>query len=213
MTVRPWFVALGFVIGLMQVPPLLAEEFVLTITDQHQQPLENVVVELAGDNRETAPNTTPAVVDQVNKQFLPGLRVIQVGQQVSFPNSDNIRHHVYSFSPAKPFELKLYAGKPKQPVLFDQPGVVVLGCNIHDSMVGYIYIARGQTAVSNAQGEARLQLEHLPDTVYVWHANQAEGPEQRHLQTLHSNRTLIIPTVAPEPRDTFGAKFGAGSEP
>jgi plastocyanin len=80
-------------------------------------------------------------VDQVDKQFVPYVRVVFVGSKIRFPNSDHVRHQVYSFSPAKRFELPLYAGTPAQPILFDKAGVVVLGCNIHDWMVGYIYVS------------------------------------------------------------------------
>jgi plastocyanin len=82
-----------------------------------------------------------AAVDQVDKQFVPYVKPIFVGSTIRFPNSDNIRHQVYSFSPAKKFELPLYSGTDAQPVMFDKPGVVVLGCNIHDWMIGYIYVS------------------------------------------------------------------------
>ena len=75
------------------------------------------------------------------------------GTSVAFPNSDNIRHHVYSFSLAKRFELRLYQGTQSAPVVFDSPGVVVLGCNIHDWMVGYIYVTDdSRFAVSDEHG-------------------------------------------------------------
>ncbi|HEY4974295.1 MAG TPA: methylamine utilization protein, partial [Steroidobacteraceae bacterium] len=81
-----------------------------------------------------------ATIDQVNRAFVPIDSVVQAGTAIEFPNSDNIRHSVYSFSPAKIFTLKLYAGKPSSPVVFDKPGVVVLGCNIHDSMVAWLLV-------------------------------------------------------------------------
>ena len=87
------------------------------------------------------PTRRDAVVDQVDKEFTPKVNAILVGTSVIFPNHDNVRHQVYSFSPAKRFELPLYAGVPAQPVVFDTPGVVVLGCNIHDWMVGYVYVS------------------------------------------------------------------------
>jgi hypothetical protein len=90
---------------------------------------------------------------------------------VSFPNRDDIRHQVYSFSPAKRFELRLYKGTPSEPVLFDKPGLVVLGCNIHDWMVGYIYVTDDPWfAVSDATGT--LHLDALPAGRYqvtLWH--------------------------------------------
>ena len=79
-------------------------------------------------------------VEQVNKEFVPVISVIQSGTMVNFPNRDKVRHHVYSFSPAKTFEIKLYSGIPGKPILFDKPGEVVLGCNIHDSMIAYVLV-------------------------------------------------------------------------
>ncbi len=81
-----------------------------------------------------------ATVDQVSKQFVPRVTVLRAGTEVTFPNSDNIRHSVYSFSPAKVFTTKLYAGRQAEPVTFDKSGVVVLGCNIHDQMLAWVVI-------------------------------------------------------------------------
>jgi plastocyanin len=79
-------------------------------------------------------------IAQAQKQFQPRVTVVTVGTPVSFPNFDTVRHHVYSFSPIKTFELKLYAGVPREPVVFDKPGVAVLGCNIHDQMAGWVVV-------------------------------------------------------------------------
>jgi plastocyanin len=76
-----------------------------------------------------------ATIDQVNKEFVPRISVIRAGTKVSFPNSDNIRHSIYSFSPVKTFTTKLYSGKEAPPVTFEKSGLVTLGCNIHDLMV------------------------------------------------------------------------------
>src|SRR3989338_522709 len=107
----------------------------------------------------------------VDSEGQPLANAVLSGTAVSFPNSDNIRHHVYSFSLAKRFELRLYQGTPSEPVVFDKPGVVVLGCNIHDWMVGYVYVTDDPWfAVSDAQG--KLNLEQLPAGTYtasLWH--------------------------------------------
>jgi plastocyanin len=79
-----------------------------------------------------------AQMDQRNREFVPHVLVIEAGTWVDFPNSDTVSHQVYSFSPAKPFQLPLYKGSAHPPVLFDHPGLVTLGCNIHDNMLGYI---------------------------------------------------------------------------
>ena len=77
---------------------------------------------------------------QRNEAFNPFVLPVAVGTTVEFPNEDPFRHHVYSFSPAKQFELKLYCGDELQQVNFESPGVVALGCNIHDNILGYIYV-------------------------------------------------------------------------
>src|SRR3984885_5496455 len=112
-----------------------------------------------------------AILDQINLTFVPDLIVIPVGSTVEFPNSDSVSHQIYSFSPTKRFQLPLYHGKPYPPVHFDQAGVVTLGCNIHDRMVGYIYVtdatyfgrtdARGNWSVSNVpRGTYHVSLWH-----------------------------------------------------
>ncbi|HET6656118.1 MAG TPA: methylamine utilization protein [Gammaproteobacteria bacterium] len=110
------------------------------------------------------------VMDQHDRQFVPHALAIEVGTAVQFPNSDNIRHDVYSFSPAKVFELPLYAGTPAQPVIFDKPGVVVLGCNIHDWMLAFIdVVPTPYFAQTDATGAARI--ENVPAGRYrltVW---------------------------------------------
>ena len=101
------------------------------------------------------------VVDQVDKQFVPKVQAVLVGTPVTFPNNDNVRHQVYSFSPAKRFELPLYAGVPAQPIVFDKPGVVVLGCNIHDWMVGYIYVSESPYFAKTGK-DGKAVLADLP---------------------------------------------------
>lgn len=100
------------------------------------RPILNPVV-AATPLRFAPPNDAPStvVIDQVKKEFVPPSTAVQAGTAVSFPNHDNIKHHVYSFLPAKNFELTLYKGVPTSPVVLDKPGKVVLGCNIDDWML------------------------------------------------------------------------------
>jgi plastocyanin len=113
----------------------------------------------------------PAILDQVNRQFAPHVLVIPVGSQVSFPNSDAVSHQVYSFSPAKRFQLPLYQGKAYPPEVFGREGIVTLGCNIHDQMRAYVYVVEaqyygradhlGHWSVPNAEpGEYTLTIWH-----------------------------------------------------
>lgn len=119
-----------------------------------------------------------AVIDQVDKEFVPYVTVVRAGTAVSFPNRDRIRHHVYSFSRPKTFEIPLYKGVPSKPVLFDKPGVVVLGCNIHDWMSAYVYVLETPFhAVTGADGKARIG--GLPAGDYyleAWHPRMKGAP-------------------------------------
>jgi plastocyanin len=133
-----------------------------------------------------------AVMDQRKSAFVPGVLPVQAGTRVEFPNSDQIRHQVYSFSRAKPFELPLYAGSDAPPVLFDRPGVVVVGCNIHDFMIGYVVVldtpyfgktgGDGGLAVDAPAGRYRLQ---------VWHPRLA-GPAHEQTLTLARDTPLRV---------------------
>jgi plastocyanin len=117
-----------------------------------------------------------AKIDQQHKTFVPRVSVVQVGTAISFPNSDNIRHSIYSFSPAKIFDLKLYSGTPSTPVVFDKTGVVVLGCNIHDQMIAWVLVINTPyTLRTDAEGMATLA--NLPAGDYVlraWHEPMSE---------------------------------------
>lgn len=120
------------------------------------------------------------IMDQRYSQFAPGVLAITVGSLVVFPNSDNIRHQVYSFSPAKTFDLPLYAGTPAAPVRFDTAGVVPIGCNIHDWMIGYIVVLdTPYFAKTDASGHAALALPPGKYRLRTWHPRLAgEPPEE-----------------------------------
>lgn len=219
---------LGIVVWIWLPVLSWAESLRFLVRDQHGASLAGAVVEVLApaDTKQTTARLPLAIMDQQNKRFVPELLVIQAGQQVTFPNSDNIRHHVYSFSPAKPFELRLYSGQPEQPVIFPQHGIVVLGCNIHDAMVGYIYVAASsQIAQSGSEGRGEISLPQTVNatiTLSVWHPQQTLGPERLNLITVDnqdldgqplrlSDGTLVLSVeiAAPQSRDTFQARFRA----
>ena len=158
-----------------------AAEIAAQVTDQAGQPVADAIVVAAPVDwiLRPAARHAKAVIDQIDKQFSPRVKAIYVGTSVSFPNKDNIRHHVYSFSSAKRFELPLYAGTPARRVVFDKPGVVVLGCNIHDWMVAYLYVsASPYFAKTAADGKAMLRdLPARSYTVRVWHP-ELDGDEE-----------------------------------
>jgi plastocyanin len=129
-----------------------------------------------------ARSPVPASIAQHDREFVPYVTAVQTGAAVRFPNRDPIRHHVYSFSPAKKFEIKLYAGDAPDPIVFDRAGVVTLGCNVHDWMLGYVLVVDTPWfAKTGAGGQA--EIEAVDDGQYearVWHPRQrAEAAPQR----------------------------------
>ncbi|WP_425315046.1 methylamine utilization protein [Stutzerimonas stutzeri] len=140
----------------------------MRVIDAQGRPVAGAVLSVAGQaQRKPAP---VAIMDQLDKQFVPAVLAVATGTAVSFPNSDDIRHQVYSFSPAKRFELRLYEGTPSAPVGFDHPGLVVLGCNIHDWMLGYIYVTDDPWfGVSDAQGLINLDAPAGQYPATLWH--------------------------------------------
>ncbi len=148
-----------------------ADALTVLIVDKNGTPVPGAVVFLGGDAPSTATQQSRVIVDQINKAFVPKITVIQVGTEVEFPNSDAIRHHVYSFAKPNSFELPLYKGEHHPAIRFDHPGVVTLGCNIHDSMLGYIIVVdTPHYAMSDGGGNATFTGLNSKDvdTLKVW---------------------------------------------
>lgn len=148
------------------------------VVDQNGTPLADAVVYAAPLSGKLPPaKPAGAVVDQIKRQFVPLVSVVQSGTAITFPNKDNFEHDVYSFSPPKKFELHLYHGVPANPVVFDKPGLVVLGCNIHDSMVAYVMVVDTPWfAKTDANGHA--SIDNLPADNYkvtAWHYRLADA--------------------------------------
>lgn len=150
----------------------------VVVQDGAGKPLPGAVAFLdSAQARRQAKPLAGAEVAQEKRRFVPEVLVVTAGTQVQFPNHDTVRHHVYSFSPAKKFELKLYSGMPANPVLFDQPGVVVLGCNIHDQMVGWILVVE-TPYYAQADNAGAVRIDKVPPgeyTLNVWHAGLPVG--------------------------------------
>jgi plastocyanin len=119
---------------------LHAADLTIRLTNASGAPLADAVV--FDPAAKAARGATPgrAIIVQHNRVFEPFVTVVQTGTAISFPNQDPMMHHVYSFSPAKHFEIKLYRGTPAEPVVFEKPGVVALGCNVHDWMLAYVLV-------------------------------------------------------------------------
>ncbi len=153
------------------------------VVDNEGRPVADAVAVAVATDPQGASLATPPTMpeaqitlDQIAKQFVPALLVVHVGTRVSFPNHDQTRHQVYSVSAAKPFELPLYAGSDIPFVIFDKPGPVALGCNIHDWMRAYVYVADSPWfAQTDATGHAVITLPVGHYTVQLWHSRLAAG--------------------------------------
>jgi plastocyanin len=167
--------ALGLLLALAY-GDCMASAVQVKVRDMHGLPVADAVVSLLPLDRPAPPSPVrSATMDQRHLSFVPQVLVVQAGTNVRFPNSDNVRHHVYSFSPAKRFELKLYAGNHTSSVLFDKPGVVVLGCNIHDWMLGYIVVVDTPWfAKTGTNGIATVEAPAGRYMLKLWHPRQDE---------------------------------------
>ena len=153
--------------------PLSAAPLTVRVADASGRPVHDAVVTLypAGNAARPARPVGRVVVSQKDLKFHPFLTIVPVGADVSFPNLDPTKHHVYSFSAAKKFELRLFAKDQSRTVHFEKPGVVALGCNIHDQMAAFIVVTDSAwTARTNAQGLAQFaDAPNAPGRVVVWH--------------------------------------------
>ncbi|HEX6396257.1 MAG TPA: hypothetical protein VFZ95_02440 [Steroidobacteraceae bacterium] len=170
------------------------------VLERDGKPLPGAVVTMEPETSPASPAApVKAIMDQVNLAFLPDVLVIPVHSTVQFPNSDAVGHQVYSFSSARQFQLPLYRGKPYPPVQFDQPGVVTLGCNIHDNMLGYIIVtAAPWFGRTDAQGA--WQGRDLPAgkfRIRVWHPLLNEPRELERSVGLNGDGSLEFRLVKP----------------
>lgn len=171
------FISIGIALNFFCLP-VQAADLSIEVIDTTGSPIENAVVYAESDSKVAMPQAS-AIVEQRGKQFNPLVSVVQAGTDITFPNFDSVRHHVYSFSPAKTFELKLYSGVPTNPIKFDKAGTVILGCNIHDYMVAFIHVVdTPYFAKTNKLGKAVLR--DLPNGNYIlkaWHYALAKEKE------------------------------------
>lgn len=163
---------------LLAAAPALAATVDLQVSDGAGKPLPGAAVFLESKDARAAARPGPMVdLVQVNRQFQPPVTLVTVGTALNFPNRDTVRHHVYSFSATKKFEIKLYVGTPAAPVVFDVPGIAVLGCNIHDTMAAWVLVL--ETPYSGLTGaDGRLALANVPAGAYrlrAWHPSLPAG--------------------------------------
>lgn len=190
---RAW---LTLVLWLAAAAPALAAELTVVLKTPNGQPVMDAVVTFHPAGGAPAPRVQGTyVMSQENIQFHPFVLIVPVGANVSFPNHDSVRHHVYSFSPAKRFELKLYSRDETRSVHFDKAGVVALGCNIHDGMIAFIDVVdTPYAAKTDDKGEAVLaDPPEGPGTLTLWHP-YLKAPANEQVQAV---------TVTPGERLTY----------
>jgi plastocyanin len=183
-TVASW-ITLTSLAGSLSVS---AADLSVTVVGRDGRGVDEVVVTAMSTaaNIGSSPAPRAAVMDQKNLAFLPRVLVVAAGTRVEFPNNDSVSHQVYSFSEAKHFQLPLYKGQVHPPITFDRPGLVVLGCNIHDAMVGYIYVTDASYFGTTEAGGS-LHLKGLPAGDYrvaIWSPFIADAPESL-IRTVH----------------------------
>ncbi|WP_411358746.1 cupredoxin domain-containing protein [Pseudidiomarina salilacus] len=205
---RNFQIVFGFLslLALADTAVVQAREVIVTVVDEQGQALSRAVVSspLAGPQ----PPAKNAVIDQVEQLFDPFISVVQVGATVNFPNSDNIRHQVFSFSAAKQFELPLYSNIEAPAVEFPNPGVVVLGCNIHDHMRAYLYVSpHPQSVLTDKSGQAQVTVTSGESEITVWYPGLGNDPATELTVSVAAQETQInvqLPVTkqqqqAPEP--------------
>ena len=178
LALRHFALCLAVAGGLTLALPASATALAVQVLDGGGRPLAGAAVFLESHAAKLA--TRPVnhvVIVQSARQFLQPVTLVPVGSAVNFPNRDTVRHHLYSFSPVKKFEIKLYVGTPAAPVMFDQPGIAALGCNIHDNMAAWVVVVETPYyGLSGADG--KLSLARLPPGSYrlrTWHPGLAPG--------------------------------------
>jgi len=177
---RPATAALRLLVAVLAVTASAAGATTLQVLAQGKggQPLADVVLLLEPQGAKAAVKPLAQVeIAQQGRRFVPAVTVVPLGTKVQFPNQDTVRHHVYSFSSAKKFELKLYVGRPESPVEFDHAGLVVLGCNIHDTMVGWVVVSDTPWYAKTPVG-GHATLADVPPGSYVlrsWHPDLPAG--------------------------------------
>ena len=176
LALRTAIAGMALLCTLLYAAPAAAASLAISVRLADGKPLADAVVTVQPVGRKLPPPAPiRAAMDQMNRMFVPEVLVVPVGSAVSFPNSDTVSHQIYSFSPAKRFQLPLYRGKPYPPMIFDHAGIVILGCNIHDWMIAYIDVTAAPFyGTTNAQGAWSAQLPAGRYEITVWHPRMRE---------------------------------------
>ena len=187
--IKTLFAAFLFLFSCVSTVFAETKEVEVKVLDRHGKPIPQVLV-LFEKLDTPQPATTAHVIEQVDMAFAPEVLVIPVGSSVMFPNADTVAHHVYSFSKPNQFTLPLYhQGQTPSPVKFEHSGIVVLGCNIHDHMVGHIVVTDNQNHIwTDDNGIARIKVStvNAEQSVRIWHAR------------INTRREQLVKSISPD---------------
>jgi len=172
----------AWLLGLLCTPTGFAAVVTVNVATRAGGAAADTVIVFDPLDATPAPSRETARIDQINKHFVPRVTVVRTGTAVTFPNSDNIRHQVYSFSEPKHINLKLYAGSPKTSIVLDRPGLIVLGCNIHDSMVAFVGVVESPYfGTTSAAGSIAVNLPAGRYRMRVWNPNTSAAVPAREI--------------------------------
>ncbi len=167
----------------------------LSVKDSKGAPLEDAAAWLTPKSGAAPVLKREAAIAQRDKTFIPSVTIVQTGTPIRFPNQDPFRHHVYSFSPAKTFEIKLYAGTPVAPIVFDRPGEVVLGCNIHDPMIAWVYVVDTPWFAKTAK-DGTARIEGVPAGEYELNLAHHDQAARQAASTVRLKADETLPLAA-----------------
>lgn len=183
----------------------------ITIKDRDGEPVVGAAVfwrPPAGKERVASAGTT-SVMDQVDTRFVPHILIVQAGTSVEFPNSDTVAHHVYSFSHPNQFKLPIYKGDAHPPVTFSDSGIVILGCNIHDNMLGYILVVDSASfGKTDAQGKLHMETGLDGGDIVIW-SPRFRDSEDVMVRSLSDGDTQINFQLSKPLRPAFDEKTDA----
>ncbi len=191
-----------------------AGDITVEVLNDKGEPVAGAVAYLLPNSAvQPAPSTQLTKIDQIEKAFVPRISAMQAGGSVNFPNFDNIRHHVYSFSPARKFEIPLYEGVPAESIQFPTPGIVALGCNIHDWMAGYVVVTETPWhAITGEDGKAVIKgVPAGTFNIETWHEKLRGKPTKTRQKVEVSASGTVTASFAIKQKKVFSAFRGAAA--
>ncbi|WP_409418985.1 methylamine utilization protein [Marinomonas sp. RS-M-Aa-14] len=198
MSLKRVFLCFWVTLGGSWLPYAGAHTVSVTLTSPDGTPLDYSAVffePLSFKPKAVSKDLPAVVISQKKQMFLPAITMLQTGTRVEFPNLDTVRHHVYSFSEAKTFDIKLYLGRAPSSELFDQSGVVALGCNIHDTMIAWVVVVdTPYFALTDKLGNATVDLPAGDYQLKVWDRRQIDIPNDGQRIAVTQNQSFTVST-------------------